>query len=383
MKITVGGVVIQDHSTPFSLSNKMNDVIEETNRLIESKNRDIRRSRPMKKILALLGFVTTIGVTSVASAEVINPIDPIDNPVIKGSGFLGFITKRMFFKDNDVSLIDSIALDGVARQDTLVWKLNNFLEHTLLNTQDFFDNPEILSVFNAIWYICMSFVILIISKKGFDMVKARVLGTTTLGASELIIRLLASVVMTFLSLDIMQFAIEGSNLVMKTLFKAIETHLIPYDALEQTNSIGLLFWFIGFIVMFVILGIQYWIRQITVMVLGVITPIANTAWVVDGGAMLGTLIREFITLIATPLVHGIMLSLGSVAIFEVTTHTGNAFADGLNSILIGFATMFLMVVTPTFLRKFTTGSFNPVKWSVGLAKGTYGNAIKLASLIKK
>src|SRR5437764_3652199 len=206
----------------------------------------------------------------------------------------------------------------------------------------------------------MSFVLIIIGKKGFDMVKANVLGSNTIGASQLIIRLLASVVMTFLSLDIMQLGIQGSNLVIKTLFKALESHLIPYEALEKTNSIGLVFWFIGFCFMTVILSVQYWVRQITIAILGVLTPVANLSWVVDGGAMLGTVIREFLTLITTPLIHGIVLAIGSVFLFEVTAHsTGNVWIDGFNSMMIGFSTMFLMICTPTFLRKFTTGSVNP------------------------
>jgi hypothetical protein len=181
----------------------------------------------------------------------------------------------------------------------------------------------------------------------------------------------------------MQLGIQGSNLVIKTLFKAIESYLIPYEVLERTNFLGLVFWLIGFCFMTVILAVQYWVRQVTVAILGVLTPVANTSWVVDGGAMLKTVIREFITLITTPVVHGVILVIGSVFMHEVTTMTGNAWLDGFNSIMIGFSTMFLMVVTPTFLRKFTTGTVNPFATAWNLGKGTYGNAIKMVNLIKK
>jgi hypothetical protein len=41
-----------------------------------------------------------------------------------------------------------------------------------------------------------------------------------------------------------------------------------------------------------------------------------------------------------------------------------------------------MICTPTFLRKFTTGSINPFKTAWSLGKGTYGNALKLGKFLK-
>jgi hypothetical protein len=370
MKIKINGVALAEQS----LSTKFQEVVDQTNTMIAEKNRDIRRSKPMKKVLAFLGLITTLGITTVAKAEGPNL------PILSAPSIFGTLASKV---TESASIKDSIGLGAVARKDTVVWKMNDWLQNVLLNTQDFFDNPQILTVFNSIWYVCMSFVTIIIAKKGFDMIKAKMLGTSTLGAGELIIRLLACVVMTFLSLDIMQLGIELSNLTITTLFKAIEAHLIPYEALQNTNSLGLIFWFIGYMLMFVVLGIQYWIRQITIVLLGVLTPVANMSWVVDGGSMLGTLIREFVTLIATPLVHGLVLGLGSVIMFEVSSLTGNSFMDSMNSVLIGFSTMFLMVFTPSFLRKFTSGSMNPLKPFIGIGKGLTANTIKLARFLTK
>ncbi|HLI46960.1 MAG TPA: hypothetical protein VKU94_07190, partial [Geobacterales bacterium] len=268
------------------------------------------------------------------------------------------------------------------RKNTMIWHLNDWFQKTLLNTQDYFSNPEIISVFHTIWTICMSFVGLIITKKGFDMVKARVLGSTTIGAEELIIRLLASVVMTFLSLDIMHLGIQGSNLLVKTLFKALESHLVPYEVLKDTGGINLVMWFIGYCFMFVIISLQYWVRQMTIVMLGVLTPVATLSWVVDGGAMLGILIREFITLLTTPIVHGIVLGLNSIFIRELIPKTGNTWLDAIDIVMVGFASMILMVVTPSFLRKFISGSFNPLKVVAGLGKGIAGNTGKFIKIVK-
>jgi hypothetical protein len=382
MKIKINGVSIEK-----PLEVQFNEAVEKAYNEINSKNRAVRRSKPIKKVLGFLSFVIPLGLTSVAHAQTLSN-NPTDNR--------GFVSQLFDFSQvfNNVMYVlsgntgkymkDQIGIgDSGPRENSVIWHMNNWFQNTLLNTQDFFDNVEVISIFNAIWTICMSFVLIIIGKKGFDMVKANVLGSTTIGASQLIIRLLASVVMTFLSLDIMQLGIHGSNLVIKTLFKAIETHLVPYSVLEHTNSLGLIFWFIGFAFMTIIISVQYWVRQITIAILGVLTPVANLSWVVDGGAMLGTVIREFVTLIVTPVIHGVVLVIGSVFIREVTTMTGNVWIDGFNSIMIGFSTMFLMIVTPTFLRKFTTGTVNPFTMAWNLGKGMYGNTLKLAKLIKQ
>lgn len=370
MKVTVGGVVVEQ---PFSLADKFDEVVKQTNEMVESKNRQLRRSKPMKSMVAVLGLLTTLGYSSVAKAE------GLDGVEAKGiQGVISHLADHFKEKFSPHHLSDKIM-----RKDSTMWQMNDWMKDTLLNTQDFFDSSEILQFFNIIWHICMSFVVLIVGKKGFDMVKARVLGTTTLGASELIIRLLACVVMTFLSLDIMQAGIHASNLVVKTLFKAVESNLVPYDVLSKTGGINVVFWFIGFAFMTVILSVQYWVRQITVTILGVLSPIATMSWVADGGAMLGTLIREFITLITTPIAHGVILTLGTVIIRELIPHTGHDWIDGFNIVMIGFSTMFLMVFTPTFLRKFITGSHNPVKWATSMSKGAVGTVTRVAKFVKK
>lgn len=377
MKVTVGGVVVSEQ--PFSLTDKFQEVVKQTEELINSKNRETRRHKQVRRIVGLFGFISALGFSSVAKAEGINAPGG-------QAGILSLLANNVVFPnmknhfDNGVRGYVGV---GIQREDSLIWKLNHWIQEVLLNTQDLFNNSQVLSIFNTIFYICMSFVTIIVTKKGFDMVKAKVLGTTTIGMSELIIRLLASAIITFFSLDIMHLGIELSNLTIKTLFGAIESNLIPYEALEKTNSVGLLFWFIGYMLMFVILGVQYWIRQITIIMLGCLTPVANTSWIVDGGRMLGTLIRETITLLSTPLVHGLVLAIGSVLTFEVTTMTGNFFIDSMNSVLIGFSTMFLMIFTPAFLRKFISGSANPIKPFVNIGKGVAGNSVKLAKLLKK
>lgn len=373
MIVKINGAILEK---PLAI--QFNEVVEKVEKEIETKNRAVRRSKPFRKVVGFLSFIVPLGVASVAHASTVGAIDTGVNPMEKAGLQFG----GDWFFNHLKEYVSVKTQGGIFRENSTIWHMNDWLQNTLLNTQDFFDNAEVISIFRAIWTICMSFVMIIIGKKGFDMVKSNVLGSTTIGATQLIIRLLASVVMTFLSLDIMHFGIQGSNLIIKTLFKAMESHLIPYKVLEQTNSLGLVFWFIGFSFMTIILSVQYWVRQITVALLGVLTPVANLAWVVDGGAMLGTLIREFITLLSTPLIHGVILAIGSVFTFEVATMTGNAWIDGFNSIMIGFSTMFLMVVTPTFLRKFTTGSVNPFKTIGALGKGTYGSVMKLTKFLK-
>jgi hypothetical protein len=373
MKITVGGVAV---GQSFSLADKFDEVVKETNKMIDSKNRDIRRSKPIKSILAVLGVITTLGYSSVARAEGINPMED--------KGFFLQLADKLVLKDTDAGTFIKEKVKGsIMREDSVIWKMNDWFQHTLLHTQDFFDNPQILGFFNIIWYICMSCVTLIVGKKGFDMVKSKVLGGNSIGASELIIRLLACVVMTFLSLDIMQLGIHASNLAITTLFSAVKSALVPYEILEKTGGINVAFWFIGFMFMTIIISVQYWVRQITVTILGVLSPIATLSWVVDGGAMLGTLIREFITLLTTPIVHGVILTIGTIIIRELAPASGNLFMDGFNITMIGFSTMFLMIFTPTFLRKFITGTHNPAKWAVAFGRGVVGNTVKAVSFIKK
>jgi hypothetical protein len=382
MIVKIGGVIQKDNP----LQDKFNEMVEKLDKEIESKNRQVRRSKPMRKVMTLLGFILPLGVASVAHAESIplsdDPTLGMVNNVMQEKGFFGILANKMMHHTTSY-VKDNVGLGSVARKDSTIWHMNDWLQHAMLNTQDFFDNGTVITLFNTIWTICMSFVMLIISKKGFDMVKNRVLGTSSIGATELIIRLLACVVMTFLSMDIMQLGIHASNLVIKTLFKSLEANLVPYSVLEQTGGINVVFWFIGFAFMTIILSVQYWVRQITVVMLGILAPVATLSWVVDGGVMLGTLIREFITLITTPLIHGVVLTLGTVFIRELIPHTGNEWLDAFNVVMVGFSTMFLMVVTPSFLKKFTTGTANPFKTIGALGKGTLGTTTKLINMIRK
>lgn len=366
MRVKISGVLVEEEKT---LRERFEEVVEETYQLIDSKNREIRRSKGMKRVMTIIPLVSSLGFSSIANAEGY------------GVGLQGGQDALEGLKTANEA-IKGIHKIGVPREHSLIWNMNEWFEKVLLHTQNLFDVVQVQEIFHSIWMICMSFTTLIFAKKGFDMIKAKVMGSTNIGGIELIIRLLASMVMTFLSLDIMEFGIEASNKVLDVFFDSMKNSLIPYEALEQSGKLGIVFWSIGYILMFFIISLQYWIRQITIVLVGLMTPIVNTAWVTDGGAMLGTLIREFITLITTPLVHGAILTIGSVFMFEVTSLTGNAFFDSMNSILIGFSTMFLMVFTPSVLRKFTTGTQNPLRWATALGKGTYGNALKLMKLFK-
>jgi hypothetical protein len=382
MKITVGGVVIQEKQPLIA---QFNELLGSVEKEIEGKNRAIRRSKHIKKVLAFLGFIAPLGVATMAHAEEL-PLSDMPNDIMQEKGFFGVLASKLLkhgtTKATDY-VKDNVGLGSVARKDSVIWHMNDWLQHALLHTSDFFDNAEVVQMFHTVWTICMSFVMIIISKKGFDMVKSKVLGTSTLGTTELIIRLLASAVMTFLSLDLMELGIKGSNLVIKTLFKALESNLVPYDVLEKTGGINVVFWFIGFAFMTIVLSIQYWVRQITIAILGILSPVANLSWVVDGGVMLGTLVREFILLISTPLIHGIVLTIGTIFIREVIPVTGNEWLDAFNIVMVGFSTMFLMITTPSFLRKFVTGTANPLKTVGSLGKGTLGTTTKLINMIRK
>jgi|SRR5579875_1033213 len=375
MEIKINGVPIVK---PLGI--QFNEEVEKLNQLIDSNNRKLRRSKPFKKLAAFISLIIPLGTTSIAHAQSLSE-NPLEH-ITQEKGIIAQLANKFIPSPTDY-VQNQVGLgEGIDRKNTMIWHLNDWFQKTLLNTQDYFSNPEIISVFHTIWTICMSFVGLIITKKGFDMVKARVLGSTTIGAEELIIRLLASVVMTFLSLDIMHLGIQGSNLLVKTLFKALESHLVPYEVLKDTGGINLVMWFIGYCFMFVIISLQYWVRQMTIVMLGVLTPVATLSWVVDGGAMLGILIREFITLLTTPIVHGIVLGLNSIFIRELIPKTGNTWLDAIDIVMVGFASMILMVVTPSFLRKFISGSFNPLKVVAGLGKGIAGNTGKFIKIVK-
>jgi hypothetical protein len=225
----------------------------------------------------------------------------------------------------------------------------------------------------------LSLVVLMISKKGFDMIKSRVVGGKSGGAVEFIVRLLASSLMSFLTLDIIGLGINLSNMTTAVLMKAMAGGSVHFSNMltgMADGTISALFWMVAFVVLFVILGVRYWMRQINLVILGCVAPVANMAWVTDGGAMLGTLIKEIVLSLTTPIVQALVLGIGTTILMEA----GNATSMGfLNSILIGLSTLVTMITVPDFLRKFATGSANPFKSAASLylqAKGVPGKLLK-------
>jgi hypothetical protein len=341
--IRINGVKIYESET---LTERINKEIELTKEKLNEMSREARRSPRFKQIIGFITFLGTLGIASVAKAESLN------------TEFLGQTHQvlmpsiiKLIFGDIDVN---------VSKQDSGMWQLNQYMADTLFKTHDFFDNPSVITIYNSIWHIVLSFLTLMISKKGFDMIRARIVGGQSQGATEFIIRLLASCLMSFLSLDIMSAGIHLSNITTSVFMNAMKDGFFHFtNALSLAEAgFGAIFWFLGFIVMFVILGIRYWIRQIHLLILGVLAPIANMAWVTDGGSMLGTLIKEFVINITTPIVQSIVLGLGTVVLMQVATVGTVGF---FNSVFIGLSTMVVMITVPDFLRKFTTGSVNPLK----------------------
>lgn len=345
MRIKINGEQIN------SLTKKIEDGVETTiEELNKHANRETKRSKHFKKIIGLVTFMGTVGVASVAKAD-----PAIDNPITTPTGPLSFILEKVLkFIDVDIN---------VKPEDTFMWKFNKYLGDTLFQTQNMFTDPDVLYMFHVIWSIVLSFTTLIVGKKGYDMVKARLMGSQSQGGMEFIIRLLISGLLTFLSLDLMSVGITLTNLTVNLFMKKMSGGFFHFtNALQIADAnMGSMFWTLGFIVMFAILGVRYWARQINIMLLGLMAPIASMAWVTDSGAMMATLVKEFMIHLTTPLAQAGILMAGTRLLMRVGTVGDSGF---LNSILIGLSTMCLMFVTPDFIRKFTTGSFNPFKSAV-------------------
>lgn len=368
MIIRLNGVEIQKNNYPSNLTpHDIGSTIEETIQIINDKPRELRRSRMMKKTIATLAFLGTLGTACMAHAQGIQ----------SGWSHDGIATQMA--KQYAKSKMQGSVTEG----NTLIGHADEWMKTCLLHTSNFFDNPQITHIFNTVWGICLSTTVLIVAKKGYDMIRAKILGVSNVGGVELIMRLLASLVMTFISLDVVKWGIEGSNLIMDVFFKNLESNIIPYDQIHASVVGGTLFWMIGYMILFVVLSCQYWVRQITIVLAGCLLPVANMSWVTDRGRMLGTLTMELIVLLATPLTHGLILGITGEMVTGVDAISGGSvFLNGLNKLLIGLSSMFLMLVTPSLLRKFTSGTVNPVKWAWNVSMGIKGNAIKTLGMFK-
>jgi hypothetical protein len=358
--IRMNGVVVYQRQ---DLLARLEQELQSTKERLEAEsNRATRRSKNFKKILALIGFIGAIGVTCATKAYASN--GALATASIQEPSLWKWVLDKM------VGGVIPGMPDGFSmnREDSFGWKFAHYMTSTLFNTRDFFSNSSVLHIFNVIWYITMSFSTLMIGKKGMDMVKARTLGSSTSGAPEFIIRLLASVLMSFFSLDIVSLGIHLSNISISVLMNNIAKGAMNFEnfTVFSESFLGSFFWFLGYTILFVVLGVRYWIRQINLIVLGCIAPIANMAWVTDGGSMLGTLIKEMIVSLTTPIAQAITLGIGTTILFEVNAHNGGDFVGFLNTVLIGISTMFMMIFTPEFLRKFVHGSANPLKYAFDL-----------------
>jgi hypothetical protein len=348
MLISINGVPIQNKET---LGDMFARTIKDTQQQLQELNRETRRSKSFVKICSAIAVLSTLCMSSVAKAESLDAVTasaPTD-------AIIPFIIDKL----KDEVMYNPV---HVEKENTLIWQLNEYMSKTLFTNYDFFNNTAVVDVYHTIWHIVLAFLVLLIGKKGFDMVKAHIIGANTQGTGEFIIRLLASCVMSFFTLDIMSVGIDLSNLATSTIMKSLAHGTQVFNGVMGASTAGVssIFWMFGFIVMFTVIGVGYWVRQINMVILGCLAPVANMAWVTDGGSMLGTLIREFIVVLTTPIIQTLILAIGTVILMQVGTAGSVGF---FNSILIGFSTMFVMIVTPTFLRKFTTDSVNPFSYA--------------------
>jgi hypothetical protein len=355
------GIIRINGVTKNDLLSKLRLEIAETDKALKQSNRKTRRSSIFKKFSAMFSLTGALGISSVTQAYAMEPqLEHVSatNPMGLGS----FIFEKLFesLKPNGIE---------VKRENTFMYQLTNYLTDSLFKTQDMFHNDAIVHVFSAIWKVVLSFSTLIFAKKGIDMIKSRTLGATTVGASDFIIRMLCSLVMSFFSLDIASAGVKLANLTVKGLMALIGSGNMKFDTFTQISDAytGSWFWTLAFIITFVIVGLRYWLRNLNLLVLGVMAPVANMAWVTDGGAMLGTLIREFVVSLTTPIVQALTLALGTTMLVEVNSKIdAGGFVGFINTMLIGLSTCFLIIFTPEFLRKFIHGEANPVKPILGL-----------------
>jgi hypothetical protein len=371
VKVSINNVQLKQET----LKERLEIEIAETRKVIDKQNRQVRRSRQMKWLAGLFGVVSSIALLCPDYATAADPSmanETIDPHKGIGSG-----------------VMDKIA-DGVAkrltpeflRDDTMLWRLNEYMSKTLLHTHDIFSNPSIMGLYTTIATITLSCLTIIIGKKGYDMITSKLLGTTTIGLPDLIIRLLCSVVIGFLSLKIAGLGILASNLIVDVFFKNVATGVLPESSMG--GYFGAMIWTVGYILMFAILMVRYWVRQISIVILGLMTPVATISWVTDGGAMLKTLIKEFIVCLTTPMTQGLILVIGSIMLTEVAPAiAGDGMLGFFNQLFIGLSTLFLMIISPEFLRKFIHGDANPLKWAAKTAVGVKTLPLRMMNFIKK
>jgi hypothetical protein len=372
-----------------TLRSELEKQIEETKQEIEKKNRNTRRSKAVRKLLTFFTLICSLGMTSVAGAEENGMGNhPVQNP----QEVFGEYNDRYFNSDHSLfgwlfrKAGGSVAshVETYTRDDSIIWKFNDFFKNSLLHTDNFFDSGAIEGLFKIVFMISMSFLGLVIGKKGYDMITAKVLGSNSMGTGQLIIRILGSIVMSFLSLKVVQIGIDMSNSVIQLFFKLVESQKINFDMLISyadgvgaLGGIGHIFWIVGYVIMFGVILVRFWLRQMELVVLGVLSPVATFSWIVDGGAMLGNMIKETIVNLTTPIVHSAILIIGTVILYEVTEQE-NIWAQ----IGLPLATMVMMIFTPEFLRKFIHGDANPVKSLAKTALQVKAMPLKVMKLFK-
>lgn len=362
MKVLINGKPIDEVTIEDIIKNETlitEDVFKEC-------NRETRRSKPMRVVASILAVVSGLALTTVAHAQSADPSVPTTLPEIVKQWAL-----------NKISNIP----EALSREDSMMWQMNKYMNDVLLKTFDFFTNSTILDLYHTVSAITLSFTTLIIAKKGFDMIKAKMLGTSSLGLPEMIIRLICSLVIMFISLKVGSVGIALSNKITSTFFATIMQGFVPTE-LVLKGVLGTFFWTITYVLLFAVLGVRYWIRQINMVFIGLMAPVASLSWVVDGGAMLSTLIKEFVTYLTTPIAQGAVIVIGTVMLTEVAANfTG--FGGVLSQLLIGVSTLFVAIFTPDILKKFIQGNANPLAFAMKTAMQLKSFPLAMKGLLLK
>lgn len=359
-----GGKVVYQS---VSIKDKLTEQIEEAEKQINELNRKARRSKQVKVASSVLAFLGTLAVASVAKAASIDPTGG-DIPQDPGSISQGhetwqdWLLTKLFKIAPNLPTSHNFQFHHVEKSDTLVWQVAKYLTDTMFTTVNPFNNAHIVSAFNSIGWLSMSFVTIIVAKKGFDIIKSKIIGGTTVGVGEMSIRLLLTLVVNLLSLSVIKAGIQFSNATIGKMMDLLSHGFWDFYGFVggAQMAAGHIFWLAAFVVLFSVLAVRFWLRNINLMLLGVMSPIAALAQVNDGGAMLKSLFKEIGIHLTTPIVQAATLALGNIMMYEVAPVEHYGF---LSSVFIGIATFFLMLTTPEFLRKFATGSANPFKFA--------------------
>lgn len=377
MKVRVGGKVVYDDTKP-TLIGKLDEVTKQVEETVDKMNRKSRRNKLIKKVVGLFGVISTLAYSAVAHAEEVAP--NITQTPIPEQGIPERIANVLADR-----LIEHVtgSMPHAGETASIYWKLNEIASKSVLTTQDFFQNPSLVGMYTVVSFTAMSVTSLIMGKKCLDMIKAHTVGGSTMGVSELILRCFASVLLTYLTLPIMSYGVKLSNVVVQTMMANFGSGMIPMGVHGvgsfATTFIGEFFWIIGFFLLMALLMIQYWVRQINLIVLGIFSPFATTSWIVDGGAMIGTLVQETIVHLTTPLVQGGVMAIGTAIVTSIAASQG---VDPINAVFASIATMFVMLTVPSFLRKFVTGTINPFKWALNTAVGIKAMPARLLAVAK-